>query len=93
MDIAQQIRNFIAQNSLFQPDANDLDARASLIGAGVIDSTGVLELVAWLEEQFGISVEDAEVIPENLDTIAALGAYVGRKLTAPAPQATVSAAR
>jgi acyl carrier protein len=57
-----------------------IDRETSLIEAGVIDSTGVLELVAFLEKHYGIRIEDAEVTPEQLDTIARIETLVARKL-------------
>jgi len=53
--------------------------RDSLIESGVIDSTGVLELIEFLEEEFGIAVDDSETVPENLDTIERVVAFVSRK--------------
>nr|WP_255703406.1 phosphopantetheine-binding protein [Lysobacter sp. GX 14042] len=50
-----------------------------MLETGVIDSMGVLTVVSWLEEEFGIVVEDEEVVPENLDSIASLAGYVARK--------------
>jgi acyl carrier protein len=51
----------------------------SLIDAGLIDSTGVLELVGFLEQEFGIDVADEDLVPENLDSIARLAAFIDRK--------------
>ena len=93
MDIENEISGFIAHNFLFRTTADGLDPTASLIGAGIIDSTGVLELVAWIEHHFGITVRDAEVVPENLDTIARLCAFVARKLPVPREPAVAGAAR
>lgn len=52
----------------------------SLLDTGVIDSIGVLTVVTWLEQEFGFTVEDEDVVPENLDSIASLTAYVEGKL-------------
>ncbi|MBN1608711.1 MAG: acyl carrier protein [Polyangiaceae bacterium] len=60
-------------------DAAGLSADQSLLAARLIDSTGVLELVGFLEQEFQIQVADDELVPENLDTIANIVAYVGRK--------------
>ena len=60
-------------------DAPDLSPDQSLMQARLIDSTGVLELVTFLEEQFEIQVDDEDLVPENLDTIANIVAYVQRK--------------
>ncbi|WP_349367377.1 acyl carrier protein [Salinarimonas sp.] len=84
MTIETQIRGFIAENFLFTDDASGLDAEASLLEQGLIDSTGVLELVAFLEDRLGLSVADAEIVPENLDSVAALVAFVARKQQAAA---------
>jgi acyl carrier protein len=69
-----QIRDYVISNFLF--DTGDVDDDASLIGEGIVDSTGVLELVMFVEETYGIVVADADVTPENFDSIAALTAYV-----------------
>ena len=55
-------------------------AADSLIGSGVIDSTGILELIEYLEQEFGIQVEDTETVPENLDGIDRIAVFVHRKL-------------
>lgn len=78
------LRQFIADSFLLgDPDASaSLRDDDSLIEAGFVDSTGVLEIVAFLETQFGISVADDEVVPDNLDSVARLAAYVQRKVEA-----------
>ena len=77
--IEQQIREFIIENFLFGEADNGLQDGDSLLDKGIIDSTGVLELVSHLEENYGIQVEDEELIPENLDSITAVTAYILRK--------------
>lgn len=79
-DISQAVRRFIAENFLYRDDTPALGADASLLEAGVIDSTGVLELVSFLETHFGIQIADEEMLPENLDSIRSICAYVERKL-------------
>ncbi|HET9904855.1 MAG TPA: acyl carrier protein [Xanthobacteraceae bacterium] len=79
-DIAAQIRAFIADNFLFREDRTALADDESLLEAGLVDSTGVLELVAFLEERFNIQMADAEIVPENLDSVRAISDYVTRKL-------------
>ena len=76
----KKIREFIVENFLFGSD-DGLEDETSFLEGGIIDSTGILELVAYLEEEFGISVEDEELIPENLDSINNVVAYLQRKLT------------
>ncbi len=77
--VEEEIRAFLVQNFPLGEDVSSLDASASLIDAGVIDSTGVLELVAFVEERYGIVVEDEELLPENLDSIERIAGYVQRK--------------
>jgi len=78
-DVEREIHNFVVENFLFGK-ADGLGCDESLLGKGVIDSTGVLELVTFLQEHFAITVEDEEVIPDNLDSIKSLVAYVTKKL-------------
>lgn len=74
MNIEQKIRAFITRN-FFIADG-ELAGNTSLIGSGIIDSTGVLEIILFLEETFGITVPGDEAIPQNLDTIENLVRYV-----------------
>ena len=78
MDIAEQVRAFIQQNFYTAATAR-LDDGTSLLDAGIVDSTGVLEVVGYLENEFGIKVDDSELLPENLDSIASITAFVRRK--------------
>jgi acyl carrier protein len=81
MSIKDSVRQFIRENFYVgNPDA--LADNASLLEHGIVDSTGILEVVAFLETKFGIQVADADMVPENLDTIAGMVAYVERKRTA-----------
>ncbi len=73
------IREFIVDNFMMGREASDLTDGGSLLDLGIIDSTGVLELVGFLEETFSITIEDSELVPENLDSIDNLVAYVARK--------------
>ncbi len=73
------VREFIAENFLFRADADISDSQ-SLLEGGVIDSTGVLELIAFLESTYGISIADEEIVPENLDSIDNMATYLARKL-------------
>lgn len=78
MEVLTHIRQFVTQNFLLNEDEN-LKDDTSFLENGIIDSTGILELVAFLEETYGFQVEDEELIPENLDSIANVTAYVQRK--------------
>ena len=82
MDTINTVRNFIINNFLFEDNQN-LKEDTSFLKNGIIDSTGILELVAFIEETYGISVDDEELIPENLDSIANLVQYVRKKQGVP----------
>lgn len=77
-DIAQQLTNFIVDNLLLGKRV-DLAGTSSLLEAGIIDSTGVLELVHFLEDTWGFTVKDEEMVPANLDSLDALVRFVQRK--------------
>lgn len=74
----KQIREFLL-SSFYVADASSLDVDTSLLDQGIIDSTGVLEVIGFVEETFGITVEDTELLPENLDSIEAIAQYIIRK--------------
>jgi len=75
----QAVREFIVENFLFGQEDEELGNDTSLLQAGVIDSTGVLELVVYLEEGHGLKVEDEELVPENLDSIKNLARFINSK--------------
>ena len=82
-EIEPALRGFIIENFLFRDGAAEsLSDTTSFLETGLIDSTGVLELIFFLEKKFGIKVADAEMLPENLDSIQQLGSFVRRKLDA-----------
>lgn len=74
-----QLRAFLATNFLLSSEEFPYDDDASLMEQGVVDSTGVLELILFLEQEFGVKVADAEATPRNLDTVRRILAYVERK--------------
>lgn len=78
MDNAEKVRQFIKEN-FYAASSSDLTDDASLLDLGIVDSTGILEVVAFLEEAFDITVDDAEMLPENLDSIQNIVAFVERK--------------
>jgi acyl carrier protein len=78
-DYKEKIRQFIVDNFLFG-QANGWADEASFLEQGIIDSTGVLELVAYIEATFAIKVKDSELVPQNLDSINAVAAYLEKKL-------------
>ena len=75
----ETVREFIVTN-FYVPDASLLGDDTSLLDQGIVDSTGVLEVTAFLEERFGIQIEDSEIVPENLDTIGSIVAFLARKV-------------
>ncbi len=80
MDIRNKIRTFIVENFLFGKDEG-LNDETSFLDEGIIDSTGILELVSFMEEEFHVKVEDEELIPENLDSIKNVVAYLEKKVS------------
>ncbi len=76
-----QVRDFIEQNFLFGADESSLDDTAPLIEQGILDATGVVELVLFLEETYGIVVAESELEPEHFESVDAIVAYVAAKLT------------
>jgi acyl carrier protein len=79
-DIKTVVLNYIAENLQYRATVGSLKETDSLLKAGLIDSVGVLELVAFLEASFSIEVSDADVLPENIDSVAGIVAFVQRKL-------------
>lgn len=79
MEHRRQIKQFILKNYLFTDDEKALADGDSLIKNGVIDSTGVLELIMFLEETFAVKIAEEEMIPANLDSIDAIGAFLATK--------------
>ncbi|MBN2473584.1 MAG: acyl carrier protein [Pirellulales bacterium] len=80
----QQIRDFLAENFLLSDDGFHLDDNASLLEEGVVDSTGVLELIQFVEETFGLEVADEEIVPDNFDSVNRIASFVGSKTGCPA---------
>jgi acyl carrier protein len=78
VDVREQIRTFVLTN-FYVADPGALPDSASLLDRGVIDSTGVLEVIGFLEDTFSIKIEDHEMVPDNLDSIERLCGFVDRK--------------
>ena len=75
----KKLREYILDNFLFTEDESALVNDDSFMGKGIIDSTGILEVVTFIEEDFGFKVNDEELIPENLDSVNNLAAFIQRK--------------
>jgi acyl carrier protein len=80
MNHKKEIRDFVVANFLFE-DASRLEEDASFLDTGVVDSAGILELINFLESAFGIRIESDEMLPENLDSINRVDAFLKRKLS------------
>lgn len=80
MSIEAKLRTFILENYLFTDDPSALDNADSFLEKGIIDSTGIMEVVFFMEEEFGIKADDEEMVPENMDSIDNLTSFVSRKL-------------
>jgi len=79
-----EIRAFVVENFLFGQDDETLTAQSSLVESGIIDSMGVAEIVAHIESRYGVTVGDDELVPDNLDSIERIAAFVARKKQAQA---------
>ena len=73
------VREFVIENFLFG-DGQQLQDDTSFMESGIIDSTGILELITFLEEKYEIKIEDDELIPENLDNLQNVAQFVSRKM-------------
>jgi acyl carrier protein len=80
-DVKVDLRSFVVNTFLFGQDDISLQDDDSFVQRGIVDSTGVLELIYFVEEKFGIRVADEELIPENLDSIASLSRFIEAKHT------------
>jgi len=78
--VREELRRFIIDNFLFGVEDSQFSDDDSFLEKGLIDSTGVLELVAFMEEQYGIRFQDDEIIPENLDSVNKLIQFLNKKL-------------
>ena len=79
MSAEQKVRDYILDNYLFTDDQSALSNEDSFLDKGIIDSTGIMEVIFFLEEEFGVQVEDDEMVPENLDSVKNIVAYIERK--------------
>lgn len=89
--VEKEVRDFILENFLFGDESRMPEMTESLLEADLIDSTGILELVAYLEQHFGLQIADAEIVPANLDSVASICAFVTSKSMTSAKLASVAA--
>jgi len=79
MSVQTQIRHYILENFLYTSDESKLGDSDSFLEHGIVDSTGILELLMFVEEAFGFEVDDEEVLPDNFDSVERLTRYVEQK--------------
>jgi acyl carrier protein len=77
--LREKIRAFVLENYLFTSDTAALGFDDSLLGRGIVDSTGMLEIIFFIEEQLGVKVKDEEMIPDNLDSVSKIANFVSGK--------------
>ncbi|MBB3610678.1 acyl carrier protein [Rhizobium sp. BK602] len=88
--LKEQIRAFVIESFLFGDTTRPIPDDASLIENDIVDSTGILELVAFVEDNFGITVGDAEILPANFDSISKVAAFIVSKRSATDPIVAVA---
>jgi len=79
MSAEMELRSYVLENYLFTDDQSQLNNEDSFMDKGIVDSTGILEIITFIEDEYDISVEDSEMIPENLDSINNLVKYLEKK--------------
>ena len=80
----EKLRKYVLENYLFTDDESELNNNDSFLDLGIIDSTGIMEVVLFIEMEFDIEVDDEDLLPENLDTINNLVKYIATRQTAKA---------
>ena len=79
MSVKDKLREYVLENYLFTDDQSALNDDDPFLDKGIIDSTGIMEVIFFIEENFEISVADEEMVPENLDSISNIVAFIGKK--------------
>lgn len=74
--LRSSIRDFLLENYLFTTDTSAIGIDDSLLGRGIVDSTGMLEVIFFIEEKLGVKVKDEEMVPDNLDSINKIAGFV-----------------
>jgi len=80
MTIETRVRSYILENFLFTEDQSELDSHDSFLEKGIVDSTGILEIILFLEEEFAINVADQEMIPKYLDSVTNIVNFIRGKV-------------
>lgn len=79
MSTEAKVREYILDNFLFTDDQNALSSEDSFMNKGIVDSTGMLEIIYFIEDEFEMSVDDEEMVPENLDSVNNIVEFINRK--------------
>lgn len=79
MEIKEKIYNFLEENVMLDTEEENISDDESFMENGIIDSTGILELVSYIEEEFGFEVADDELVPDNFDSVNKLTEYINKK--------------
>lgn len=79
-DLRNQVHQFIQKNFIFD-ETRTIGDNESLLGSGVVDSTGILELISFLEEHFGVKFADSELVADNFDSVSKIIGFLSSKLT------------
>jgi len=79
MDVETIVKEFIKKSFIFSKEANEILSNTPLLDSGLIDSTGIFELVAFIETQFNIEVFDEEIVPENFETLNGIALFIDKK--------------
>ncbi|GAA4801907.1 acyl carrier protein [Lysobacter hankyongensis] len=82
MQPRQRIKQYILKNFLFSDDDNAIGDQDSLVRGAILDSTGIYELIMFIEEEFKLSIAAEEMTPDNFDTLETIDAFIARKLAA-----------
>ena len=78
-DVLQKVRDYVAENFLYMRKNKELGDDESLLRTGVISSLGMMELVGWVEETFGLAVDPAEITEQNFDSLNSIARFVSAK--------------
>ena len=79
MTVESKVRSYVLENYLFTDDQSELDSNDSFLEKGIIDSTSILEIILFLEEEFAIDVADHEMIPDNFDSVSNIVNFIKNK--------------
>jgi acyl carrier protein len=79
-EVKQELRDYIVDTFLFGDTEIEFNDNDSFIEKGIINSTAILEVITFLEEKYGVKIEDDEILPENLDSLDNISSFIGKKV-------------